>query len=154
VKNARSLLLGVRAEMLQRVLFFRGKSGLLLFSHLLRSNLCQFVRPGFTDQYSNFVIGWLAAMLDGESLDCGVALRTPHTVLFEQFIRDTTNLESMIFAFGIAARLCRGCGKVGKRSLLSNFSIACFRLRASVGKCCLAMLPLLFELDRADVVER
>jgi hypothetical protein len=27
-------------------------------------------------------------------------------------------------------------------------------LRTSTGKCCLALLPLLFELVRADVVER
>ena len=91
--------------MLQRVPFVWSKSGLLLFSHLLRGDFRQLVRAGFTDEDGNFVIGWLAAMLHGESLDCGVPLRAPHAVLFEQFIRDTTNLESMIFAFGIAARL-------------------------------------------------
>src|SRR5271165_6352743 len=90
--------------MLQRVPFVWSKSGLLLFSHLLRGDFRQLVRAGFPDEDSNFVIGWLAAMLYGESLDCGVPLRAPHTVLFEQFIRDTTNLESMIFTFGIAAQ--------------------------------------------------
>ena len=105
MKDAGSLLLGVRAEMLQRVPFVWSKSGLLLFSHLLRGDFRQLVRAGFPDEDSNFVIGWLAAMLYGESLDCGVPLRAPHAVLFEQFIRDTTNLESMIFPLGIAARL-------------------------------------------------
>ena len=63
MKNAGSLLQGVRVEMLQRVLFVWSKAGLLLFSHLLRGDFRQLVRAGFTDEDSNFVIGWLAAML-------------------------------------------------------------------------------------------
>ena len=97
--------MGVREEMLQRVPFVGSKASLLLFSHLLRGDFSQLVGAGFTDEDGNFVIGWLAAMLRGESLNCGVSLRAAHAVLFEQFIRDTTNLKPMIFAFGIAARL-------------------------------------------------
>ncbi|MGB6689011.1 MAG: hypothetical protein WBE76_14345 [Terracidiphilus sp.] len=105
MKNTWIPLQGLRAEMVQRVLFPRGKPGLLLFSHLVRCDFSQLVRAGFTDEDGNFVIGWLAAMLCGESLDCCVPLRTPHAIPFEQFVRDPTNLESVIFAFGIAARL-------------------------------------------------
>jgi len=46
-----------------------------------------------------------AAMLQSEPFDSRITLRAPHAVLFEQFFRDTNNVESMIFAFGIAARL-------------------------------------------------
>jgi len=97
--------MGVRAEMLQRMPLVWSKSGLLLFSHPLRGDFRQLIRARLTDEDSNFVIGWLAAMLCGESLDCGVPLRAAHAVLFEQFIRDTANLESVILAFGIATRL-------------------------------------------------
>jgi len=105
VANAASLVLGVRAEMLQHVPFLWSKSRLLLLSHPLRGNLSQLVRAGFTDEDSNFIICRLPATLHGESLDCSVPLCTPNAVLFEQFIRDTTNLESMVFTFRIAARL-------------------------------------------------
>src|SRR6266567_5132107 len=82
VKNAASLLLGVRAEMLKRMPLVWTKPRLLLFSHLLRSDFRQLVCAGFPDKDSNFVIGWLTAMLCGESLDCGVPLRASHAVLF------------------------------------------------------------------------
>jgi hypothetical protein len=103
--NARIVFRGFRAEILKRFPFFRGKTGLLLFSHLRRGDFRQLVRAGFPDEDSNFVIGWPAAMLCGESLDCFVPLRAPQTVLFEQFICDASNFETMVFAFGIAARL-------------------------------------------------
>ncbi|MGA7857779.1 MAG: hypothetical protein WCA11_07635, partial [Terracidiphilus sp.] len=77
---------------------------MLLFSHLLCGDFSQLVGAGFTDKDGNFVVGWLAAMLRGESLNCGVSLCAAHAVPFEQFIRDTTNLKPMIFAFGITAR--------------------------------------------------
>ncbi len=76
-----NLLLGVRVEVLQGVAFVWSKSGLLLFSNLLRGDFRQLVRAGFADENSNFVICRLAAMRYGESLDCGVTLRAPHAVL-------------------------------------------------------------------------
>jgi hypothetical protein len=69
VKNARSLLQGLLSGDLAACAVLWSKSGLLLFSHLLRGDFRQLVRAGFTDEDGNFVIGWLAAMLCGESLD-------------------------------------------------------------------------------------
>jgi len=53
---------------------------------------------------SSPAICWLAALLCCESLDCGVPPRAPHAAFFEQFIRDTPNLESVMLAIGVAAR--------------------------------------------------
>src|ERR1035437_3363723 len=92
-------------QMAQRMALFRRQSCLLLFPQFLRRNFGQFVSAGFTDEHGDFVIGRLAAMLRRESLDGGVPLRAAYAVLFEQLIRDAANLEAVIPALGIAARL-------------------------------------------------
>ena len=56
--------------------------------------------------------------------------------------------------YWVIVRSRRGCGKVGKRTLLSCFSIACFALAAESacdGLGC--SMPLLFKLDGADVAQ-
>jgi len=74
-----------------------------------------------------FAAGWL------ESFDLALRIRIPYWVI---------------------VRSRRGCGKVGKRTLLSCFSIACFALAAESacdGLGC--SMPLLFKLDGADVAQ-
>jgi hypothetical protein len=78
---------------------------LLLFSHPFCCDLGQLLRARFANENGNFVIGWFAAMFNDESSDGGITLRAPYTVLFKQFLRDTSNLESMISSFGIATWL-------------------------------------------------
>ena len=56
--------------------------------------------------------------------------------------------------YWVIVRSRRGCGKVGKRTLLSCFSIACFALAAESACDCLGCsMPLLFKLDGADVAQ-
>ena len=92
-------------QMLQRMAFFGQQPCLLLFPQFFRRDFGQFVGAGFADEHGDFIIGWLAAILQGESFDGGVPLRATYAILFKQLIRDAANLETVIPAFGIAARL-------------------------------------------------
>src|ERR1039458_10088020 len=92
-------------EILQRAALFGKQSGLLLLPQSLRRDFRQLVGAGFSDEDGDFVIGWLAAMFQSESLDGGVPLHAAHAVLLEQFVGDTANLKTAISAFGITARL-------------------------------------------------
>jgi hypothetical protein len=87
------------------VSLFRGKASLLLFSDLFCRDFRQLFRATFTDKHCDFVIGWLATTFQSESLNSGVTLCAPDAVPFEQHIRDTTDLKSLILCFGITAWL-------------------------------------------------
>ena len=103
--NHRASFQGFCTEMLQYLPFLLCQTALLLLPHLLGCYFRQFLSTGFANQDSNLVISWLAAMLNDESFDGSIPLGAPDTVLFKQFIRNSANLESMIFSSGIATRL-------------------------------------------------